>query len=203
MDAEHAAITAAGASGVGAYVCCAVRIDWDALGSVERPSGLGVVWLAGMILNRWLQAGAILRVLGDPDWLRGMLLYPLRDLLGSVLWLGSYGGDRFYYRGKIYRLQAWRSRGGAAIRTTPEFKPELVGRKLGVKSIRPRAELHRQVRKVEVLAFDSVENLLGIGYISVRLEAVDVCSALGLLLIRTVRPDDFERLSGDGFLVEP
>jgi len=25
-------------------------------------------------------------------------------LLGGLLWLGSYGGDRFYYRGKIYRL---------------------------------------------------------------------------------------------------
>jgi ceramide glucosyltransferase len=66
---------------------------------------LGLAWLAGMILNRWLQAGAILQVMGDENWLRGMLLYPLRDLLGSVLWLGSYGGDKFYYRGKIYRLK--------------------------------------------------------------------------------------------------
>lgn len=66
---------------------------------------LGLVWLGAMILNRWLQAGAILRVLGDEEWLRGMLLYPLRDLLGSVLWLGSYGGDKFYYRGKIYTLK--------------------------------------------------------------------------------------------------
>jgi ceramide glucosyltransferase len=66
---------------------------------------LGVVWLAAMVVNRWLQAGAILRVLGDEGWLRGMLLYPLRDLLGSVLWLGSYGGDRFYYRGKMYILK--------------------------------------------------------------------------------------------------
>jgi ceramide glucosyltransferase len=66
---------------------------------------LGLGWLVGMVLNRWLQAGAILGVMGDEDWLRGMLLYPLRDLLGSVLWLGSYGGDKFYYRGKIYRLK--------------------------------------------------------------------------------------------------
>jgi ceramide glucosyltransferase len=66
---------------------------------------LGVAWLAAMVLNRWLQAGAVLRVIGDPDWVRGMAIYPLRDLLGSVLWLGSYGGDRFYYRGKIYRLK--------------------------------------------------------------------------------------------------
>jgi ceramide glucosyltransferase len=66
---------------------------------------LGVVWLAAMVLNRWLQAGAVLRVMGDEGWVRGMVIYPLRDLLGSVLWLGSYGGDRFYYRGKVYRLR--------------------------------------------------------------------------------------------------
>jgi ceramide glucosyltransferase len=66
---------------------------------------LGLAWLAGTVLNRWLQAGAILRVMGDEGWLRGMLLYPLRDLLGFVFWLGSYGGDKFYYRGKIYTLK--------------------------------------------------------------------------------------------------
>ncbi|SFS21424.1 ceramide glucosyltransferase [Granulicella pectinivorans] len=66
---------------------------------------LGVVWLLAMVVNRWLQAGAILTVLGDSGWLHGTLLYPLRDLLGSILWLGSYGGDNFYYRGKIYKLK--------------------------------------------------------------------------------------------------
>ncbi len=66
---------------------------------------LGLVWLSWMVVNRWLQAGSILRVMGDSDWVRGMMIYPVRDLLGSVLWLGSYGGDRFYYRGKIYRLK--------------------------------------------------------------------------------------------------
>jgi ceramide glucosyltransferase len=66
---------------------------------------LGGVWLAAMVLNRWLQAAAILQVMGEEDWLRSMLLYPLRDLLGSVLWLGSYGGDKFYYRGKVYTLK--------------------------------------------------------------------------------------------------
>jgi ceramide glucosyltransferase len=66
---------------------------------------LGGLWLAVAVLNRWLQAGAILWVMGDKDWIRGMLLYPLRDLLGCVLWLGSYGGDKFYYRGKIYTLK--------------------------------------------------------------------------------------------------
>jgi ceramide glucosyltransferase len=66
---------------------------------------LGVVWLGAMVANRWLQAGSVLRVMGDEGWVRGMVIYPLRDLLGWTLWLGSYGGDRFYYRGKIYRLR--------------------------------------------------------------------------------------------------
>jgi ceramide glucosyltransferase len=52
-----------------------------------------------------VQAGTILGVMGDPDWLRNVAIYPLRDLLGSVLWVGSYGGERFYYRGKIYTLK--------------------------------------------------------------------------------------------------
>jgi len=66
---------------------------------------LGVVWLAAMVANRCVQAFAILRSLGDSDWLHGVMLYPLRDLLGWVLWVGSYGGDNFYYRGKIYKLK--------------------------------------------------------------------------------------------------
>lgn len=76
-----------------------------AWGVLSGHALLGVLWLAGAIVNRWLQAGTILRVMGDEVWVRGMLLYPLRDLLGCVLWLGSYGGDRFYYRGKIYTLK--------------------------------------------------------------------------------------------------
>jgi Glycosyltransferases, probably involved in cell wall biogenesis len=66
---------------------------------------VGVLWLSWMVVQRWMQAGSILRVMGDPDWVRGTMLYPIRDLLGSILWLGSYGGDRFYYRGKIYKLK--------------------------------------------------------------------------------------------------
>jgi ceramide glucosyltransferase len=74
-------------------------------GMLSGHALLGVVWLVWMVVNRWLQAGAILGALGDDSWIRGVLLYPLRDLLGSVLWLGSYGGDRFYYRGKVYKLK--------------------------------------------------------------------------------------------------
>jgi ceramide glucosyltransferase len=58
-----------------------------------------------MVANRWVQAGMVLRMMGDAEWLRGMAIYPVRDLLGSILWVGSYGGDRFYYRGQTYRLR--------------------------------------------------------------------------------------------------
>ncbi len=66
---------------------------------------LGLAWLAATVANRWLQAGTVLSVMGDSDWLRGTAIYPLRDLLGGILWLGSYGGNRFYYRGAIYTLK--------------------------------------------------------------------------------------------------
>jgi ceramide glucosyltransferase len=66
---------------------------------------LGALWLLAMVVNRWVQAASILRALGDAQWMRGTLIYPLRDFLGFVLWLASYGGDNFYYRGKIYKLR--------------------------------------------------------------------------------------------------
>jgi len=66
----------------------------------------GLLWLLGMAVNRWLQAGAILGVMRDPDWGFDVAIYPLRDLLGSVLWVGSYAGERFYYRGTVYKLKA-------------------------------------------------------------------------------------------------
>jgi ceramide glucosyltransferase len=66
---------------------------------------LGLLWLGAMVVNRWLQAAAILTVLGDPERLYYAMIYPLRDLLGSILWLGSYGGENFYYRGKVYKLK--------------------------------------------------------------------------------------------------
>jgi ceramide glucosyltransferase len=66
---------------------------------------LGLLWLVAMVVNRWMQAGAILTILGDPNRIYNALIYPLRDVLGSMLWAASYGGERFYYRGKIYKLK--------------------------------------------------------------------------------------------------
>jgi ceramide glucosyltransferase len=73
-------------------------------GLLSGHPAMGLAWFGAMVVNRWVQAGVVLRVMGDSNWLRGMLIYPMRDLLGSLLWLGSYGGARFYYRGQTYRL---------------------------------------------------------------------------------------------------
>jgi ceramide glucosyltransferase len=44
-------------------------------------------------------------VVGDKRALACALLYPLRDLLGFVVWIGSYlGGDGFVWRGEKYRF---------------------------------------------------------------------------------------------------
>jgi ceramide glucosyltransferase len=74
-------------------------------GLCSGHAGLGLLWLGAVAVNRWLQAGAILTVLGDPDRLWSGFIYPLRDMLGFVLWVGSYGGENFYYRGKVYKLK--------------------------------------------------------------------------------------------------
>jgi len=74
-------------------------------GLASGHAELGLLWLGALVVNRWLQAGAILIVMGDEGWWRGTFIYPLRDFLGWTLWLGSYGGDNFYYRGKIYKLK--------------------------------------------------------------------------------------------------
>jgi ceramide glucosyltransferase len=74
-------------------------------GLFSGHAALGCLWLLAMVVNRWLQAGAILSVLGDSERVYNALIYPLRDVLGSLLWLGSYGGENFYYRGKVYKLK--------------------------------------------------------------------------------------------------
>ncbi len=74
-------------------------------GLVNGQPGLGALWLLLAVANRLIQGASILLVLGDPDWELHTLMYPIRDLLGSVLWVGSYLGENFYYRGKVYRLK--------------------------------------------------------------------------------------------------
>ena len=46
----------------------------------------------------------MLRVLDEPNWARYTLLYPLRDLMGSIIWLCSYLPGEMYYHGGLYEL---------------------------------------------------------------------------------------------------
>ncbi len=62
----------------------------------------GLFLLLGSCVNRWLQAGVMLRLLGEPRWIRQTAIYPLRDLLGGALWMCSYlPGDVYYHGGKF------------------------------------------------------------------------------------------------------
>ena len=74
-------------------------------GIVTGDAALGLLWCFALVAGRWVQAAAVLLALGDPDWVRAALIYPVRDALGWVLWVASYGGNRFYYRGCVYKLQ--------------------------------------------------------------------------------------------------
>lgn len=67
---------------------------------------LGIALLAASLLNRILQSVAIgYGVIGDRRALAFCWLYPLRDLLGFIVWLASYcGGSSFRWRGELYRF---------------------------------------------------------------------------------------------------
>lgn len=67
---------------------------------------LAIALLAWSYLNRVIQAVAIgWGVIGDRRALSGALIYPLRDLLGFLVWATSYlGGSKFTWRGETYRF---------------------------------------------------------------------------------------------------
>ncbi|WP_246153420.1 glycosyltransferase [Terriglobus albidus] len=64
----------------------------------------GFGFLAAACANRMVQALTMLRILDDPNWARYTLLYPLRDLMGSIIWLCSYLPGEMYYHGGLYEL---------------------------------------------------------------------------------------------------
>ncbi|HEY0161493.1 MAG TPA: glycosyltransferase [Edaphobacter sp.] len=73
-------------------------------GVLTQQYGLGLLWLLASCANRWLQAGVMLRVLGERKWGWPTLIYPLRDLLGGVLWFFSYLPGEVYYHGGRYAI---------------------------------------------------------------------------------------------------
>jgi ceramide glucosyltransferase len=77
---------------------------------------LGAALFAAAFINRALQSIVVgWGIARDPRALTLCWLYPLRDLVGSFIWLGSYTSRRFYWRGETYRF----GKGG---RITPEHR---------------------------------------------------------------------------------
>ncbi len=77
---------------------------------------LGVSLFAVAFANRALQSMVVgWGIARDRRALTLCWLYPLRDLVGSFIWLGSYTSRRFYWRGETYRF----GKGG---RITPEHR---------------------------------------------------------------------------------
>ena len=51
---------------------------------------IGLLWLAATCVNRWVMAAVVLWALEDEQAAKPTLIYPLRDLLGFVVWVASY-----------------------------------------------------------------------------------------------------------------
>jgi ceramide glucosyltransferase len=65
--------------------------------------GLGLAFLGWAALNRMIQSVAVgWGIAGDPRSVSFCWLYPLRDLAGFFVWVGSYTSRRFYWRGETY-----------------------------------------------------------------------------------------------------
>jgi ceramide glucosyltransferase len=64
----------------------------------------GLLWLLATCVNRWVMAAVVLWALEDEQAGKPTLIYPLRDLLGFVVWMASYMGNRMQYHGGRYSL---------------------------------------------------------------------------------------------------
>ena len=66
---------------------------------------LGWCALLGSVLGRSLQAWVVGRyVVREKRIARAMILFPLRDLIGPLIWALSYASNRIQWRGEIYEL---------------------------------------------------------------------------------------------------
>lgn len=70
---------------------------------VGHPAA-GLAMFALAVVNRWAQSMMVLRALGVEDWVAESWIYPLRDLLGSFVWVGSYLPVKSYYHGGRFEI---------------------------------------------------------------------------------------------------
>jgi ceramide glucosyltransferase len=68
--------------------------------------GLGLVLFGAALLNRIIESWAVgWGVVRDPVALKRIWMFPLRDLLGFVVWVGSYTGATTAWRDSRYELR--------------------------------------------------------------------------------------------------
>jgi ceramide glucosyltransferase len=81
-------------------------LGWLAAWQLGMPA-LGFELFAATYLNRMIQSVVVgWGIVRDKRALRLAWLYPLRDLLGFFVWLGSYTSRRFLWRGETYYFGA-------------------------------------------------------------------------------------------------
>lgn len=73
-------------------------------GLVSGHAEMGALWLLGTCVNRWVMSAVVLWALEDEQAAFPVLIYPIRDLMGGVLWLSSYLGSTTQYHGGAYQL---------------------------------------------------------------------------------------------------
>lgn len=73
-------------------------------GAASGHLALGLLWLLGTCVDRWAMAAMVLWALKDEQSFWPTVIYPIRDLLGGVLWVSSYTGGNLRYRGGAYEL---------------------------------------------------------------------------------------------------
>ena len=76
-----------------------------ALSGIQGRWPVALLFLGLAALNRILQSAVVLQALGAESVLTDSLLYPLRDLLGSLLWLCSYLPADTRYHGTHFRIK--------------------------------------------------------------------------------------------------
>src|SRR6267143_2384169 len=105
LDEEHAILPAQGTPGHRAHLWIAVRLANICGCVVARPPPNWADNAGWTVLARVVQSMLVgWLVVKDKEAVRLALLYPLRDLIGSILWIASYASRRVGWRDDLFEL---------------------------------------------------------------------------------------------------
>lgn len=91
-------------------------VMWGTLAAlVSGGSVAGLVVLATAIVVRLGSLAVILRLLGETDTLRHLVLVPLKDLVASAMWAAAFLGNTVEWSDKLFRVE----RDGRMVALTP------------------------------------------------------------------------------------